>query len=63
MMIHALALSGSSSRNGTPGSSLPHPVHLCIGSLVASGPAKVVGWKVEELVSSMRPTDLWGTYG
>ena len=24
--------------------SLPHPLHLCIGSLVASGPAKFVGF-------------------
>ncbi len=32
--------------------SLPHPVHLCIGSLVASGPAKVVGCHVGSAWSS-----------
>jgi hypothetical protein len=47
-----------------PGSSLPHPVHLlCVGSLAASGPAKVVGWKVKSVGESFEPTDLWGACG
>jgi hypothetical protein len=46
-----------------PGSSLPHPVHLCVGSLAASGPTKVVGCKIEAVGDSIEPTDLWGACG
>jgi hypothetical protein len=46
-----------------PGSSLPHPVYLCVGSLAASGPAKVVGWRIESVGESIEPTDLWGACG
>ncbi len=46
-----------------PGSSLPHPVHLCVGSLAASGPTKVVGCKTEAVGDSIEPTDLWGACG
>ena len=43
--------------------SLPHPVHLCIGSLVASGPAKVVGCNVVTDGQVKRAHRLWGTCG
>ena len=46
-----------------PGSFLPHPVDLCVGSLAASGPAKVVGWKTESDCESIEPNDLWGACG
>jgi hypothetical protein len=43
-----------------PGSSLPHPVHLCVGPLAASGPTKLVGWMIASVGESSEPTDLWG---
>ena len=42
---------------------LPHPMHLCIGSLVASGPAKVVGFDVVTDGQVNRAHRLWGTCG
>ena len=45
------------------GSSLPHPIDLCVGSLAASGPAKVVGWKIESVGESIEPTDFWWACG
>ena len=35
----------------------------CVGSLAASGPAKVAGWKIKTDGESFEPTDLWGTCG
>ena len=54
-----MALPRTLHRNGTRGS-LPHSLCLCLGSLAASGPAKVVGLESASEWIANWPTDFGG---
>ncbi len=62
MTIHTLT--SSAQALGMASRELPYASRApCAGSLVASGPAKVVDWSVESVGLSMASTDLWGACG